>query len=322
MKRKEKTKSEYTKDGRAKNGSRANGKNGSTGVINVKFLAVIWAFVLVLSVSTYFVSRSFPEYGARESIMLVTAIVSFASFIMTSLFSFLLFSHNAMARDTTKEMRKINDEINARNEEFKTLQFVAANYTMIELVDHMLLYEEYPQYIKRLRAQRDYTYYMRESDVDLDHLEENFDEYKFVTARIPISIVEGKAISKIRFSRFKLSKEEKEHRFLPACASCQCLIIFNEKDKRNELVVNLIMKKDSEFFIEGEIDIFSRIRINLTVQSLLGVVITGWTELYFSNPTKQEKYGANKYKIESSYFEISGLPTLITSVDKAIRHKD
>jgi len=44
--------------------------------------------------------------------------------------------------------------------------------------------------------------------------------------------------------------------------------------------------------------------------SLLGVVVDGSIELYFTNPEKIDKTGANKYRINSSQFELIGAPKL------------
>jgi len=79
------------------------------------------------------------------------------------------------------------------------------------------------------------------------------------------------------------------------------------------VVVNLIEKKDSGFFNVKEVNQFSKIKINLTMQSLLGVAIDGIIELYFTNPQKIEKSGHSKYNIISSHFEVNGMPKLVDS---------
>ena len=92
--------------------------------------------------------------------------------------------------------------------------------------------------------------------------------------------------------------------------TANALIIYNENDHRSEAVINLIVKKDSELYNSGEINLYQKIKITLTMESLLNVAITGSIELYFTNPEKIEKSGANKYKINSSQFQLIGKPRL------------
>lgn len=48
--------------------------------------------------------------------------------------------------------------------------------------------------------------------------------------------------------------------------------------------------------------------MNLHITSLLGVVVEGMSELYFTNPEQIEGDFTNTYKINSSNFIIKGMP--------------
>jgi hypothetical protein len=89
------------------------------------------------------------------------------------------------------------------------------------------------------------------------------------------------------------------------------LIINSEEDKHPELVLNLIMKSDNAFDTVSKVIPFTKIRLNLIMQSLLGVATQGKIELYFTNPKKLDESGANKYTIQSSQFHTVGQPILV-----------
>src|SRR5690554_6821022 len=61
--------------------------------------------------------------------------------------------------------------------------------------------------------------------------------------------------------------------------------------------------------VEGKL--ISKIKMDLTIVSLLGVGIYGMSELYFTNPVKIEGDLTNTYKINSSNFILKGMPFLI-----------
>ncbi len=129
-------------------------------------------------------------------------------------------------------------------------------------------------------------------------------------------MIEGKAAGGICFSRFEFTGDKTGYCFVPCAKENRSLILYNEADKRGEAVVNLIFKQDGGFFLTNQVVPFSKIRVFFTVRSLLGVAVTGRTELYFTNPLKLEKTGANKYTINSSQFEASGIPTLRQHAEK------
>jgi len=292
------------------NGKKQKNKKLKTHKMNFKLLIIIWASVFAVLATVFIVTHFTSGLIGQEGFWLINLIIAFASFVMTSVFSVAIFNHNKISREMSEENRRNSDEVNTRAEEFRTLQFVSSNYTVIDFTDYMLLYAEPKRYIDGLKKHKDFTLYMKEDGTDITDAAENAGNYKFITIKIPFKVAEGKSVGKIRFSRFKFVKEGGSHIFVPCGKNNGSLIIYNDADRRNEVVVNLITDNTSEFFADGEIIPFLKIKANLTMQSLLGVAVTGWVELYFNNPLKLENSGANKYKINSSEFEISGLPVL------------
>ena len=286
-------------------------------VFSIRFLIIVWIAVLVALVVAFIVAQTLGDRIQSTTFPLLSTITAFAAFITQSIFSFAIIRYNAINRNLNEEMKKTGDDINARSEAFREMQFIAANYTVIDFVDSMLIYEESERYIKKLLRARDFSFYLKEDGIDETDIFENFNDYAFVSVRIPIKLIEGKTIGAIRFSRFKFTTEEMGHIFVP-CANCDaadCLILHNEITGMDEAVVNLIAKASSDFFIPGAVLPFLSMKIDSVMQSLLGVEIKGKTQLYFTNPEKLEKSGANKYKINSSHFVIIGKPALLENTD-------
>ena len=294
--------------------------------IGVYWIFVIWASVFAIVIALYFISQGVATRNAVDPALLIqpstyymiTIVVSFSSFVMTTFFSFVIFNHNKTMRDISEDNKKRSEQAEARGEEFRKLQFISTNYSVVDFIDNMLLYEEYKQYTVKLRESKDFFCHLYENDIDMNDVVENFDNYNFLTVKIPFKVVEGKGAAGIRISRFKFSKEGKDHRFVPCTKGSNTLILQDDVSNNQILTVNLITKKDSDFYTSTEIVPFRKIKLNLTMYSLLGVAVTGWTELYFTNPQKLEKNGANQYKINSSQFKISGLPVLLNRIDDEI----
>ena len=95
-------------------------------------------------------------------------------------------------------------------------------------------------------------------------------------------------------------------------------MLYNETTKRNNVIINLIVKKDSAFFVPEEINVFSKIKMDMTIVSLLGVGIHGLSELYFTNPVKIEGDLTNTYKINSSNFILKGMPFISKEEQQSI----
>ena len=305
-------------------------------IFNLRILTIIWGAVLLLVVTAFIVSQfGFPGFVPWDATFpLMSIIIAFAAFVIQSIFSFSILNYNADLRRMNEEIRKGSEDVNKRAEAFRNLQYISSNYTIIDFIDYMLMYAEPKRYKDKLKSAKDFTFYLKEDNVDICDVLENFDDYSFITIKLPFSIIEGKTVGKILFSRFKFVTESREHRFVPcgrftsdfheaerrsASRPAQALILYNETDRRSEAVVNLIMKKSGDFYKPGTVNPFLKIKISLTMHSLLGVSVTGWVELYFTNPLKIEESGANKYKINSSQFEVSGLPVLLNSVNEDVK---
>jgi len=242
---------------------------------------------------------------------IISNTLALGGFLSSALFSFLLVKQG-------EDNRKHNDMVNARSEAARDLGFIAANHTIIDFYDSFTVSYMSTRYLARLKKSQDFTFFMRDNGIDLDNVKENMDEYIFVTVKIPIRVVVGTAVSSIQFKNIKMNRQDKVHNFIPCARNFSALILYNDDKKCQEVSVNLITTKDSEFAQQDVVNPFTKIKFFLTMHSFLGVAVTGWTELYFSNPQNLEKDGANKYKINSTQFQIVGLPTLKKSVEDDI----
>ncbi|MCL1901943.1 MAG: hypothetical protein FWG51_06075 [Firmicutes bacterium] len=275
----------------------------------IKFLILAWLVVVLLIIISVVVTIIVGE--TSNTLTIVSIIVSFASFIATSFFSISIYNHNTSLRSQNDEIRRQTNTVSRRGELFRNLQFIAGNYSIIDFVDHVLMYDESDRYIKRLTETNDFTFYLFESGIEKESVLSDIKNYGFVTVKIPIKIVEGKAINKISIHKIKFIKDTGTYNLTPSeNETANALILYNENDHRQEAVINLIVKKNSELYNLGELNLYQKIKITLTMESLLNVAISGSVELYFTNPEKIEKSGANKYKINSSQFQLIGKPKL------------
>jgi len=249
----------------------------------------------------------------------VTVVVSFSSFLATLFFGISIYKHNASMREINNELRRQTNSVNRRAEAFRNLQFVASNYTIVDFVDCITIYPEYENYLIKLRDTKAFDFYLLEQGVRKEDVIEKFGNYMYLSVRIPFKIAEGKTIGKLTFKRFKFTKAADSHRFAPASDGLgKALLLYNESAKRQEAVINLVMSKDSKFYSLNELNQFEKIKIDLEMESLLGVIVRGSIELYFTNPEKLEKTGASKYRINSSQFELVGTPKLAASKEYEI----
>lgn len=280
-------------------------------------LAVILAVAFVIVATLFIVSQtSETDIIKAPTFYILGNFLTFATFVSSTVLNFALIRHGDFINN---QNQKNNDAVNARSEAFRTLQFVASNYSAVDFVDHMLIYEVYKRYVTELKKTKNFQFYMREEDVSLEDINADFNNFIFVTVRIPIVPIAGdKSVTSIKFSNFVFHDEERTHSFVPCGEGRNALILYNKDERRQEVVVNLVVKKSSEFWASETINPFLKITFNHTMYSLLGVAVSGWTELYFVNPHKIEKDGANKYLINSSQFEISGLPKLSSAVESDI----
>jgi len=264
-------------------------------------IAVVTIVLIIFAVSQFIV----PDVDLIQTptARLLANILALGVMIQSAIFSLLLIRQAELNR-------KNNDEINARAESFRNLQFVASNYAIVEFFDNMLMYRTSDRYVNRLKERMDFRFYMRYNGVDFEDVKQNPDKYSFLTVKIPLRLVVGDAIGKVRFLNFRLDRDQEVHNFVPCCDDFRGLILWNETKERQELSINLIVPKDSDFYNEDTVTPFSKIKVYLSMHSLLGVAVKGLTELYFTNPQKRERDGANKYIIHSSQFKVDGLPEL------------
>ncbi|MFA7417844.1 MAG: hypothetical protein WCZ19_04810 [Acholeplasma sp.] len=268
-------------------------------------VVVFSVLVLILSVLALifddFLASTIDVIGIR----IAAIVIAFASFGSSTLFSLLILHHN-----TT--VSQINDDLNKRAELFRELQFTSSNYSIIEFMDRMLIFNESERYVERYVQRKDYVFHMVEQSVDINHASEHTDQYEFYSFKIPYRVVEGKLISKITFSQIYFERDNTRFFFVPPknYTYSRAFLLYNEQTKRNNVIINLIVKKGSSFFIPAEINIFSKIKMDMTIVSLLGVSIHGMSELYFTNPVKIEGDLTNTYKINSSNFILKGMPYL------------
>jgi len=270
---------------------------------------------VVIVVFTLFIVSQFVIPGVdliqTPTARLLANVLALGVMIQSAIFSLLLIRQAEINK-------KNNDEINARAESFRNLQFVASNHVIIEFFDNMLMYRTSDRYVTRLKERMDFRFYMRYNGVDFEDVKENTEKYSFLTVKIPLRLVVGDSIGKIRFLNFRLDRGEEVHNFVPCCENFQGLILWNESKKRQELSINLIVPKDNDFYSEDTVTPFSKIKVFLSMHSMLGVVVKGRTELYFTNPQKRERDGANKYIIHSSQFKVDGLPELDSTVEDGL----
>ncbi|MDY0277208.1 MAG: hypothetical protein RBQ97_03905 [Acholeplasma sp.] len=264
-----------------------------------KYLLIILIVVFILSIISLllgdFLAATFDVIGIRIAVL----VVSYAAFGSSALFSLMVYLHN-------KTVSKINDDSNKRAELFRELQFASSNYSIIEFNDRMLIYLESERYIPKFFNGDNPSFHMQHNKIDKD------EELSFYTIRIPFKVVEGKTAGAIKLSKIKFERDNEIYEFVPTGVEdkTNAYILYNEKTKRNNIIVNLAFNKASNFFIEDSINTFSKIKISLSIVSILGVSVEGISELYFTNPTQNEGSGLHTYKINSSSFRITNRPTI------------
>lgn len=261
-----------------------------------------------------FVSLIFADWLAAKidviGIRIAVLIVSFAAFVASAIFSMMVYQHNLT-------VTRINDDNNRRSELFRELQFVSSNYSIIEFNDRMLISPESTRYMTKYHKKDTPSFHLVDKELDPNA------EIVFCTIRIPFKLVEGKSPGRIELTQLKFEKGEERFLFEPMEheQSTRTYLLFNEKTKRWNMIVNIVFNKSSNFFNE-EINVFSKIKIQLTVSSVLGVSIDGNSELFFTNPTQAEGKGLHTYKINTSNFITAKLPYLDLSLLEGMTEND
>ena len=143
----------------------------------------------------------------------------------------------------------------------------------------------------------------------------NPDRYEYLSIRIPFRVVEGKMVSSITFDKLRFEREGVNFEFFPPSSDkeSRAFLLYNEQTKRNNVIINLIVMKNSAFYKSEQINSFSKIKIFINIKSLLGVKIKGNSELYFTNPEQIEGDGKNTYRINSSNFVITEMPKIFSN---------
>jgi hypothetical protein len=269
----------------------------------LRIILIVSGIVFLLSI----LALIFDDFLAREvdviGIRIAAIIIAFASFGSSTLFSLIILHHN-------KTVAQINDDQNKRAELFRDMQFSSANYSVIEFMDRMLIYTESTRYIERYVKENDFTFHMIEKNLDETDIILNPLAYDYFSFKIPYKIVEGKMLSKISFNEIYFERDLKRFFFITPKFNkdSTAFLLYNEKTKRNNVIINLIVKNGSDFFDPTAVNSFSKIKMDLFITSLLGVVVHGMSELYFTNPEKIEGDFTNTYRINSSNFVLKQMP--------------
>jgi hypothetical protein len=266
-------------------------------------LAILSLFVFTVMILALafgdFLDQTFNVIGIR----IATLFVAFASFCSSTAFSLLIFMHN-------RTVNQANEDANRRAELFRELTFASSNYSIIEFMDRMLIYEESPRYIEKYVGKRVLDFHMIDSRVSEEDVFVNPADYSFISIKIPFKVVEGKVVSAITFDSLKFKRDNEVFEFVGPMThnDGRVYILYNEQTKRNNVIVNLIVPKKADFFISSQINMFSKITVHMEIRSLLGVSVKGVSELYFTNPEQIEGDGTNTYKINSANFTLSEMP--------------
>lgn len=238
-------------------------------------------------------------------IRIATLFVAFSSFLSSTLFSLLILYHN-------RTVSRINDDTNRRAELFRELQFASSNYSIIEFMDRMLIYDESSRYVDRFILKRSMMFHMISPNVKESDVYDHPSDFNFISVKIPFRVIEGRMVSNITFKKLKFERGDEVYHFVTpqSLQESRAFLLYNEYTKRNNVIINLIVPKDSPFFDKSSINDFSKIKISINVTSLLGVRVRGISELYFTNPEQIEGGGRNTYRINSSNFTLMSMPVV------------
>lgn len=261
--------------------------------------------VFIISLMMLYAGDTLDALFNVIGIRVVALFLSFASFLSSMLFSLLILMHN-------KTVVKINDDTNRRAELFRELSFASSNYSIIDFVDRMLLYNESNRYIERLLSSKTTQFHMLEEGIDSKDVFINPQKYDFISMKIPFKVIEGKLVSSITFDKLCFERDGSDFRFFPEVKTdeARAFILYNERTKRNNVIINLVTLKESKFYQPDEINRYSKIKIYINIYSLLGVKVKGNSELYFTNPEQIEGDHTNTYSINSSNFLITEGPKI------------
>ena len=269
-------------------------------------IGISGTIVLLLTLIMLFMGDELEVLFNVIGIRVAAIFIAFATFLSSMLFSLLILMHN-------KTTVKINDDTNKRAELFRELQFASSNYSIIDFIDRMLIYPESDRYIEKFLKQKSPMFHMLENGLDKKDIFEHPENFQFLTIRIPFRVIEGKIVSTITFDKLRFERDGVDYEFYPPDhgTESRAFLLYNERTKRNNTIINLIMSKDSSFYHFDEVNQFTKIKIYVNITSLLGVKVKGNSELYFTNPEQIEGDNSNTYAIHSSNFLITEQPKII-----------
>jgi hypothetical protein len=249
------------------------------------------------------ISKAFSG-DAVGGIRIATVFVAFATFCSSTFFSFAILLHN-------KTVQKINDDANNRAEMFRELQFSSSNYSVIEFTDRMLIYPESIRYINNFVNKNNISYHMILSTITTDDIKSAKDDYLFLSLKIPFYVIEGKSVSQILIKSIKFERDSLQFVFVsPLDIEANAYVLYNEITKRNNAIMNIVVPKSGDFFTSNGENNFSKIKMQLSIISFLGVEIKGEVELFFTNRGKIESPDSNAYQINSSNFTMTQAPKI------------
>jgi hypothetical protein len=270
------------------------------------WLLAFSVLVLLLSMTALafgdFLADTFDVIGIRIAML----IVAFASFCSSSVFSLLIFTNNRM-------VSRINDDTNRRAERFREQSFASSNYSIIEFIDRMLIYDESPRYVERFVDTRRFDFHMLDVRVSRDKVLEDRNAFRFTSMKIPFRVIEGKVVSRIAIEKLIFERDGNHFVFEPCGKNneTEVFLLYNEQTKRNNVIINLITPAEPSFFLSDRINAFSKIVIHMSITSLLGVKVQGVSQLYFTNPEQVEALGSNTYRINSATFTLAAFPEVV-----------
>jgi hypothetical protein len=290
-------------------------KDKKFSIINLLIIisSIVFVIALVALIFGDWLDQNFNVIGIR----IATLFVAFASFCSSTAFSLLIFMHN-------RTVNRANDDANKRAELFRNLTFASSNYSIIEFMDRMLIYDESPRYVEKYIYKKNLDFHMIEDQVPEDDITKNPENYRFISIKIPFKVTEGKLVSSIILDKLKFKRDDVNYEFSApyGMKGCRAYILYNEQTKRNNIIINLIALKDTDFWLSSKINVFSKISINSEIISLLGVRVKGVNELYFTNPEQIEGDGTNTYRINSSNFTLTEMPRVTQLYSKAVQEEE
>lgn len=232
-------------------------------------LAVIFTIILLFLIFGQELSQKFDVIGIR----IATLFVAMLSLISTSFFSFLIYSHNRTARTS-------NEDANERAALFRNMQYSSANYSIVEFKMGLSIYKESTRYISKYIEKGSFEYHMIEEGISETEIRENPKAFMYITLKMPYGVTEGKLLGRLIINRIRFKREDCEYFFVTPESEKHSygFLLYNDATQNNDAIINLIVRGDSDFFKFRTINYFSKIKLNLTAVSVLGIAVEGISE--------------------------------------------